>query len=124
MYKAKWHELEVAVKTIHRQYVNPHLTPQQALQVIGQVTGCLAVPSVVHHMSLYLPDTTCTAQFCVFCSALVGAPSLHKHPVACALQELSILERLPFDRRVVQLYGSCTQEGNVLLVLEFMQVRV
>lgn len=58
------------------------------------------------------------------CSALVGTPSLHKHPVACALQELSILERLPFDRRVVQLYGSCTQEGNVLLVLEFVQVRL
>ena len=40
------------------------------------------------------------------------------------MQELSILERLPFDPRVVQLYGSCTQDGNVLLVLEFMQVRV
>ena len=29
---------------------------------------------------------------------------------------------LPFDRRVVQLYGSCTQDGNILLVLELMQV--
>ena len=29
---------------------------------------------------------------------------------------------LPFDRRVVQLYGSCTQHGNILLVLEFMKV--
>ena len=38
------------------------------------------------------------------------------------LQELSILEMLPYDRRVVQLYGSCTQEGNILLVLEFMEV--
>ena len=38
------------------------------------------------------------------------------------LQELKILEMLPFDRRVVQLYGSCTQGSNIQLVLEFMQV--
>ena len=38
------------------------------------------------------------------------------------LQELRILEMLPFDRRVVQFFGSCTQDGKILLVLEFMQV--
>ena len=29
---------------------------------------------------------------------------------------------LPFDRRIVQLYGSCTKDSNILLVLELMQV--
>ena len=38
------------------------------------------------------------------------------------LQELDILQILPFDRRVVQLYGSCTQGTNIQLVLEYMQV--
>ena len=38
VYKARLGELEVAVKTIHRQYVNPHLSPQQAVQVIAKVT--------------------------------------------------------------------------------------
>lgn len=38
------------------------------------------------------------------------------------LQELRILEMLPFDQRIVQLYGSCTKDGNILLVLELMQV--
>ena len=38
------------------------------------------------------------------------------------MQELKILEMLPYDRRIVQYYGSCNQDGNILLVLEFMQV--
>ena len=38
------------------------------------------------------------------------------------LQELRILEMLPFDRRIVQFYGSCTKGSNILLVLELMQV--
>ena len=38
------------------------------------------------------------------------------------LQELKILEMLPFDRRIVQLYGSCTHDNNILLVLELMEV--
>lgn len=42
--------------------------------------------------------------------------------IAVPLQELKILEMLPFDRRVVQLYGSCTKGDNIQLVLEFMQV--
>lgn len=42
--------------------------------------------------------------------------------IAVPLQEQKILEMLPFDRRVVQLYGSCTKGDNIQLVLEFMQV--
>ena len=37
-------------------------------------------------------------------------------------QELRILEKIPFDRRVVQLYGSCSLDGHTLLVMEFMEV--
>ncbi|KAL3150425.1 hypothetical protein ABBQ32_000261 [Trebouxia sp. C0010 RCD-2024] len=71
VYKAKMGKLDVAVKTIHREHVNPHLTARQALQDIAK--------------------------------------------------ELSILEMLPFDNGVVQLYGSCSLDGNILLVLEFME---
>ena len=46
------------------------------------------------------------------------------HVAELLLQELSILETLPFDRRVVQLYGSCTQGTNIQLVLEYMQVTI
>ena len=38
------------------------------------------------------------------------------------LQELRILEMIPFDNRVVKLYGSCTLDNNIVLVLEFMEV--
>ena len=37
VYKAKMGELDVAVKTIRREHVNPHLTAQQALQAIAKV---------------------------------------------------------------------------------------
>jgi hypothetical protein len=40
VYKAKMGELDVAVKMIQKQHVNPQLTPQQALQVMQQVTSC------------------------------------------------------------------------------------
>ena len=38
VYKAKMGSLDVAIKTINRQHVNPQLTSQQALQVMQQVT--------------------------------------------------------------------------------------
>jgi len=34
-----------------------------------------------------------------------------------------VLETLPFDDNIVQFHGSYTQHGNILLVLEYMQVR-
>ena len=37
VYKAKMGDLDVAVKTIQKQHVNPQLTSQQALQVMQQV---------------------------------------------------------------------------------------
>ena len=40
------------------------------------------------------------------------------------MQELKILETLPFDKNVVQFHGSCAQDGNILLVLEYMQVTI
>jgi len=39
-----------------------------------------------------------------------------------ALQELQILESLPFDKHVVEFHGSYTQDDNIYMVLEFMQV--
>lgn len=33
-----------------------------------------------------------------------------------------MLETIPFDDNIVQFYGSYTQHGNILLVLEYMQV--
>ena len=43
VYKAKLGELDVAVKTIQDKYVNPHLTPLEALEVIEKVSiHCLA----------------------------------------------------------------------------------
>ena len=39
------------------------------------------------------------------------------------LQELRILETLPFSKNVVQFHGSYTENDNILLVLEFMRVR-
>ncbi|KAL3138988.1 hypothetical protein ABBQ32_005793 [Trebouxia sp. C0010 RCD-2024] len=71
VYKAKMGDVDVAVKTIHRQHVSPHLTAQQALQAIAK--------------------------------------------------ELTILEMIPFDKRIVRLYGSCSLDSNILLVLEFME---
>ncbi|DBA93955.1 TPA: ubiquitin-protein ligase E3 Brl2 [Trebouxia sp. C0004] len=71
VYKGKMGELDVAVKMIQKQHVDPQLTPQQALQVMQQ--------------------------------------------------ELSVLEALPFHDNVVQLHGSYTQHGNIILVLEYMQ---
>ena len=41
-------ELDVAVKTIHRQHVNPHLTPEQALQVMQKVALCF-LAAVAHN---------------------------------------------------------------------------
>ena len=38
------------------------------------------------------------------------------------LQELRILEMIPFNKRVVQFLGSCSLDGNILLVMEFMEV--
>ena len=38
------------------------------------------------------------------------------------LQELRILETLPFSKNVVQFHGSYIQDDNILLVLEFMKV--
>lgn len=38
------------------------------------------------------------------------------------MQEQKILERLSYDENVVQFYGSYIQEGDVLLVLEYMEV--
>ena len=38
VYKAKMGELDVAVKMIQKQHVNPQLTPQHALRVMQQVT--------------------------------------------------------------------------------------
>ena len=61
-------------------------------------------------------------------------PTLHTPSVCCSalrrtsvtselqLQELRILKMIPFDRRVVQFLGSCSLEGNILLVMEFMEV--
>lgn len=40
----------------------------------------------------------------------------------CALQELQILESLPFDKHVVEFHGSYSQDDNIYMVLEFMQV--
>ena len=34
-----------------------------------------------------------------------------------------MLETLPFDDNIVQFHGSYAQHGNILLVLEYMQVR-
>jgi len=43
VYKAKMGQLDVAVKTIHRQHVNPQLTSHQALQVMQKVNLTVAV---------------------------------------------------------------------------------
>lgn len=65
VYKAKMGSLDVAIKTINRQHVNPQLTSQQALQVMQQVTIlqglglrncachilCLRPPQLKHSMS-------------------------------------------------------------------------
>ena len=39
------------------------------------------------------------------------------------MQEQKVLERLSYDENIVQFYGSYIQEGDVLLVLEYMEVR-
>lgn len=41
----------------------------------------------------------------------------------CAyVQELQMWKVLSFDKNLVQFYGSCEQDGKVLLVLEYMEV--
>ena len=59
-------ELEVAVKTIHRQYVNPQLTPQQALDVIGQVTSWICFD--IHNETEKL---CCLLSFCLISDSSV-----------------------------------------------------
>lgn len=38
------------------------------------------------------------------------------------VQELKMWKVLSFDKNLVQFYGSCEQDGKVLLVLEYMEV--
>ena len=45
-------ELDVAVKTIHREHVNEHLTPEEALQVMRTVQG-LFFAAVAHSSQPY-----------------------------------------------------------------------
>ena len=39
------------------------------------------------------------------------------------VQELQMWKVLSFDKNLVQFYGSCEQDGKVLLVLEYMEVK-
>ena len=39
------------------------------------------------------------------------------------LQELRVLETLGYNRNIIQLYGSYVKDGNLMLLLEYMQVR-
>ena len=39
------------------------------------------------------------------------------------LQELRVLETLGYNRNIIQLYGSYIKGGNLMLLLEYMQVR-
>ena len=55
-------------------------------------------------------DSTTIALLCRMLASLVP------------LQELRILEMIPFDNTVVKLYSSCTLDNNIVLVLEFMEV--
>lgn len=38
------------------------------------------------------------------------------------MQELKILEKLRYNRNVVQFYGSYIEQGDVMLVFEYMEV--
>lgn len=71
-------ELDVAVKTIPRQHVNPHLTPEQALQAMQKVTGC-CFAAVVNNLiliqasySIQRPDLSVSAS--TFMSASASVP--------------------------------------------------
>ena len=55
VYKAKMGNMDVAVKTIHRQHVNPHFTAKEALQVIKWVHSC-SLAAVVRHAGQPLLD--------------------------------------------------------------------
>ena len=118
-------KLDVAVKTIDREIVTPHLTHEEALRVIRRVRISLQAP--VHKSSMQAScklgtsfDVICTTSAALLCFSLEGPQAALHLP----LQELKILEVLPLDRRVVQLYGHCTKGDNILLVLELMQVNV
>ena len=41
-------------------------------------------------------------------------------PIILAMQEVALLRHLNFDRNLVQFYGACIAENNLMLVLEFM----
>ena len=77
---------------------------------------CKPHQSMIHHL-------TSSVAHLLHCSVR-RCKALKLHVIGLPLQELKILEMLPFDRRVVQLYGSCTKGSNILLVLELMQVTV
>ena len=67
--------LDVAVKTIHTQHVNPHLTAQQAVRIIQKVTGCICAVGLLQMMrdlgvvSISLPIIIAYMSIALLCAA-------------------------------------------------------
>ena len=59
-----------------------------------------------------------------FAEVLSVCASVHAQKVSLSLQELQMWKVLSFDKNLVQFYGSCEQDGKVLLVLEYMEVQL
>lgn len=76
--------LDVAVKTIHKQHVNPHLTAQQAEKIIGKVTSCsfccLAIADDEHPHSCVMQ----LQRLCYVCCSALHCKSLKLYAVAGA----------------------------------------
>ncbi|KAL3150423.1 hypothetical protein ABBQ32_000259 [Trebouxia sp. C0010 RCD-2024] len=53
---------------------------------------------------------------------LLSEPHLPPQEALQAIsKELRMRQMVPFDNRIVQLYGSCSLDGNIFMVLEFME---
>ncbi len=91
---------------------------------------CLSVhPSVRMSAFLFvcifvcLSALRCGCKHVAFLSVCPAVQASLAQDILLPLQELHVLETLPFDDNIVQFHGSYTQHGNILLVLEYMQVR-
>ena len=90
---------------------SPYLSPL----VVSFVCLCM---SALHTSTLCL--CVCASQIYSVSDDASGA----SQKVCLSVQELQMWKVLSFDKNLVQFYGSCEQDGKVLLVLEYMEVQL
>lgn len=71
-------------------------------------------------VSMYMSMPACLVWLCPCLSLCVCASQKY----SLSVQELQMWKVLSFDKNLVQFYGSCEQDGKVLLVLEYMEVQL